>query len=80
MAHYSFDNYLCVADTGAKNAANINKTMKLPVIRGVSHEEGVALGAFVTSAGRCAAVPDRNLGIHGALLHDGMHLVFKTMF
>ena len=62
------------ADTGTESAAKINKTMKLPVLGGVSQAEGVSLGALVSSSGQCTVIPDCHLGIHGALLENGVIL------
>lgn len=61
---------LC-AGTSAEHSQHIYRTMKLPIIGGLTQAEGVALGAFITSGDTCTAVPDLNLGIHGVLLGNG---------
>ena len=59
------------AGTGPEHAQHIHRSMKLPVIGGMTQGEGEALGAFTTSGGTCEAVPDLDLGIHGVMLDNG---------
>lgn len=61
-----------LADTGSKNATEINKAMKLPVLGGLSKKESESLGALLSRCGgNSSAVPDSETCIHGSLLDDG---------
>eukprot|EP00892_Ulva_mutabilis_P004193 jgi/Ulvmu1/2145/UM129_0004.1 len=67
-----------VLRTSAEHSQHIYRTMKLPIIGGLTQAEGVALGAFITSGDTCTAVPDLNLGIHGVMLDNGTYAPAPT--
>lgn len=56
------------AGADRKRAAFINRALKLPVIAGVTQDEGTALGAHMTVGDQ---MPNVNTAIHGVLLPGG---------
>ena len=59
------------AGTSPEHAQHIHRSMKLPIIGGMTQGEGEALGAFTTSGGTCEAVQAADLSIHGVMLDNG---------
>eukprot|EP00892_Ulva_mutabilis_P007760 jgi/Ulvmu1/5356/UM022_0150.1 len=67
-----------VLRTDLKRAKHIHRSMKLPIIGGLTQAEGVALGALTTSGDTCEAVPDLDLSIHGVMLSNGTYAPAPT--
>ena len=59
------------AGTGEEHAAEMCARMPLPVIGGFTQDEGIALGAMLSS-GRGNTFLNLNESIHGFLLDNGM--------
>jgi hypothetical protein len=59
---------LALAGADRSRGAFLNKAMKLPVIAGVTQDEGTALGAHVTVGDERLNI---NMAIHGVLLPGG---------
>jgi hypothetical protein len=60
-----------LAGTGEEHAAKLCKKMPLPVIGGFTQDEGIALGAMLSS-GTGKAYLNLNESIHGFLLDNGV--------
>jgi hypothetical protein len=62
------------AGTDDGHARAIHKRMPLPVIGGFTQDEGVALGAFVTSGKGRKCLPNLDEQVHGLLLENGAYM------
>lgn len=71
--HIGIESIGC-AGTGEEHAAKMCARMPLPVIGGFTQDEGIALGAMLSS-GRGKAFLNLNESIHGFLLDNGVLLL-----
>lgn len=60
------------AGADRERAAFLNRALKMPVIAGVTQDEGTALGAHVTVGDQ---IPNINMAIHGVLLPGGKPVI-----
>lgn len=64
------------AGADRQRAAFLNRKLKMPVIAGVTQDEGTALGAHVTVGDQ---MPNINMAIHGVLLPGGTPVILSAL-